>query len=515
MNSLVDILCKDVTDYSKKAIIQGQDSITYEQLQQYSQNLAEILSENGMEKQDKVVIMLRKSILSIVSMFGILKMKGTYIPIDYELPLDRIRYIIENSGAKFVITDSKKRYDICGQAIDITILTIEDYKLNEVEIHKCYENINLKNSNMISNKVEDDVAYIIYTSGSTGVPKGVEISNRSVINFIKSVDKLKLYDSDTRFLNVCPLYFDASVLDIFVTLYVKGTIILMDKFIWPVQVLNMLHKYDITDTLIVPSVINMLVNRGEKLDRSKFKSLKTIWFGGETCSVKAIRSLMKQLKDVKFIHGYGPTESTHSATINILKNPPCDLDTGIPIGKPLSTVELYVVSEDGKEVEVGEHGELYIGGEQLMNGYCNNKELTDKVLIDNYINGKGKLYKSGDIVFIDNDGNYNFVSRKDNMVKVGGNLVYMSEIEEVIMQDEKIDNCFVLPLIGDNGTKLVSAIIKRKETDITEQEIRQLILSKLPNYMIPSIIKFISQDDVKLTPAGKIDKNHILRIINM
>lgn len=504
MYNLADILYKSESIDSKTAVEHGSDSTTYKQLKESSDRIAEILEKYNVCEGDNVIILLKKSISAIISMFGILKIGAAYIPIDYTLPLERLRYISQDSSAKLIITDSHKIEEL-KEDIKTPLINIQE----ELKVYETKGKVPQFTS--YKNTIKK-AAYIIYTSGSTGVPKGVVIPTCSVLTFIDNAVNLKLYNANTRFLNVCPLHFDASVLDIFVTLYCSGTIVLMDKFIWPMQLINMLKDKKITDTLLVPSVINIIITQINKLVTKDFLSLKSVWFGGESCSVNNIRKLMSKLEHVKFIHGYGPTESTHSVTVKILDRIPDEGDETIPIGKALKGVRLYVVKEDGNLAGVGEPGELLIGGDQLMFGYCNHEELTSKALIKSNFD-KGLLYKSGDIVYLDKNGEYNFISRKDDMVKIGGNLVYTSEIEKVLSMDIRINHCFVLPIKNDMGTRLAAIIVRKMNYEIEVEDVRNKVSNKLPDYMIPSVICFIDESDLKYMASGKIDRKGLLEFL--
>ncbi|MDF2801159.1 MAG: Non-ribosomal peptide synthetase [Anaerocolumna sp.] len=504
MYNLASILYKSETDDSKVAIEHGNDSITYKQLKKSSDRVVEILEKYNVREEDNIIILLKKSISAIISIFGILKIGAAYIPMDYFLPVERLYYIIQDSSAKLVITDCHKIEEL-KENVKIPLINIQE-ELKEFETRGKESQYTLCTNRM------KKAAYIIYTSGSTGIPKGVVIPTCSVLTFIENAVNLKLYNSETRFLNVCPLHFDASVLDIFVTLYCNGTIILMDKFIWPMQLIHILKDKKITDTLLVPSVINIVITQINKLVSNDVLWLKSIWFGGETCSVNNIRKLMSKLEHVKFIHGYGPTESTHSVTVKILDKIPDEGAETIPIGKALKGVKLYVLKEDGDLAGIGESGELLIGGEQLMLGYCNHEELTDKALINSKFD-EGLLYKSGDIVYLDENGEYNFISRKDDMIKIGGNLVYTSEIEKVLSADKRVNHCFVLPIENDMGTRLAAIIVRKIPYELEVEEVRNEIRNKLPDYMIPSVICFINESDLKYMASGKVDRKGLLELL--
>lgn len=502
---LVQLLEHPDGDGSACALIHGDRHLSYDELGEQSAGFARAFSDIGLKPHGTVVILLKKSVEYVVSMFAALTCRAAYVPLDYDTPVERLRYIVGNCAAAVLVTDSEKAVTLGTTFPGVSVLLAE-------EMSRSLENSGWAlppPAACAPASAPEDLAYIIYTSGSTGVPKGVMVSQRNVVSFLTSLRALGLYDSSTRFLNVCPLHFDASVLDVFGTLDAGGCVVLMDKFLWPRQVLNAIEKFEITDTLIVPSVLNMIAAHAGESAGAKMKTLRSLWFGGEQSSVQTVRQLMLSLPGVTFVHGYGPTETTHSATVKVLDGPPSGESETISIGRPLPTVDLYVLDDDGAPVADDVPGELCIGGAQLMAGYCGDPERTAEVLVTNPVTGQGRVYRSGDIVRRDACGDYYFISRKDDMVKVGGNLVYLSEIEAAIGNLPDVQHVCVFHVSTGAGHRLLAVAVVSDDAP-TVPEVRRAVLERLPSYMVPDVVHIVRSDRSFVTPAGKIDRSKLL-----
>lgn len=504
----------------KTAIIQENREISYRNLTGYSNKMANLLELQGVGKH-KVIIFLDKSIEAVISMFAILKAGAAYVPLDYTLPPDRLKFIIEDCQAQVVITDTpglQKLKEIPGDK-PFKVLLFDKYNRNSEgeafpELSQVNwesrggENCHLEVDSSLRD--EKDIAYIIYTSGSTGKPKGVMIRHNSVTAFCHAVLELVPYDEHTRYLNVSPLYFDASIVDLYCTFMVKGTVVLMKKFVWPNEIVTALEKYQITDTLLVSSVLKLLVSRFSNLGKARLPCLKTIWYGAEPCPVGVIRELKGLLPQLKFIHGYGPTEATHSTTLYIFREVPEEASGFLPIGKPLPTIKAYALNEQNQLIKPGEIGELFIGGIQVMEGYCNDPERTREVLVASIFDPEEMVYKSGDYVTVDEHGNFCYCGRRDDMIKTGGHLVHLSEIEKVLLRHSLIKDAIVLPVQDDLFNTKIRAFIVRKDEELDEEALKAYLLQKLPKYMLPNSFKFLTDGNIPRKESGKIDREALL-----
>jgi len=308
-----------------------------------------------------------KSIYSIASYFSAIWIGATFIPVDIALPIERIKYIVLNSNAKHVITISKYKAILCNVK-DINVIILDE----EIDIFQ--DNLTASiNSVKCCNKNKVDLAYIIYTSGSTGNPKGVMISHQSMMAFVESiVQVVPYYNKSMRYLSLFPFHFDASMCDIYPTLLVGGTLYLMDRCLLPNHLLQEIEKNQITIACISSSFMKLLSSRYASIINYDLSSLQALWFGTESCSIDAIKNVKSKLPKVKFIHSYGPTETTCTSHIYFCSEKDFEISSQVlPIGKPLPKVTSFIINDRGEYAKVGEIGELYISGVQVMLGYCN------------------------------------------------------------------------------------------------------------------------------------------------
>lgn len=494
MQFLEEVLLKH-KDEEKDAVVFGEGRISYSELFRRSMNLAHRLMECGIKPNDRVIILLPKSVEFIVNMFAILMVGGTYIPIDHEIPSRRLEFIMDECRPVAVIVkanDQKKLSQYEMDKVENTIYWRKDYVASSEKIERS----------------ERDICYIIYTSGSTGKPKGVKIRHESAVCFVEATNELVGYGKETRYLNVSPFYFDACIVDIFCTFAAGGTLVLMDGFVLPNDLVSTLLKYQITDTLLVSSVLKLLVSRFSNLSTKKLPCLRTIWYGAESCPVEIIRQIKDILPHIWFVHGYGPTEATHTTTAFLFQEIDDKYKTFMPIGKPLKHVTAYAVNSKGSLIKENEVGELYVGGKQLMEGYVN-EELNRVAMVK--INGIDEtVYKTGDFVTLDQDGNYIYVGRKDDMIKLGGKLISLLEIEKTLLKHKCIKDAVAVSKEDILFNKTLWVFIKvKEEMEMNEKELIAYMEHYLPDFMIPKkIIEIKSEFPRK--GNGKIDKEQLL-----
>lgn len=517
LNQILELNQQD----DKIAVISGDKKISYKDLKDYVLKMVSLLLNLNIQNNDRVIIYLDKSIEYIISIFAILQAGATYVPIDNSIPNVRLECIIKNCGSKLIIVDSKGLVKIQETIKDNNqkVIVIDDFSTSVISC-KCtnqpkvtYWNADKEINFTINNeqfRSEKDIAYIIYTSGSTGAPKGVMIKHESVVAFVKSIINIVEYSSDTRYLNVSPLHFDASIVDVFCTLSVGGTLVLMENFVLPSKLLSTMEKYKITDTLLVSSILKLLVSKFVKISNYNLSNLRTIWYGAESCPAKVVHQIKRELPQLKFIHGYGPTEATHSTTLFIFSEIMESNEEFMPIGKPLPNINVVALNEDNKVIKPNEIGQLYIGGLQLFAGYCNDPRKDKEVIIEDLLGTGERFYKTGDYVSIDNQGNYLFRGRKDDMVKIAGKIVYLNEVESVLLGNDAIEDAYVIS-INDAffNSKIISYVVLKDDYQKCEQELSDYLGQKLPKYMIPSKFIIIKSSEVPKSSTGKVDRKKL------
>lgn len=513
---------------SQTAVIDKEKAITYNELRLFSFFLADVLISTGNSRaNDAVLIYLDKKVEAIISIFGTLMSGSAYVPIDTSLPPERIHHITAECRPSLIITRAKMAEhlpELIKSKYKDQILAVDvgengSFLVENITRQQVYTiNTGSDGYPALARKFKnrpgspDDLAYIIFTSGSSGKPKGVMIKHKSAAAFVEEIKRMTIYDADTRFLNISPLYFDASILDIFSVLAVGGTLILMKKWVLPNEIVLNMDKYQVTDTLMVSSLLRLFGSRYSNLHHFKLAHLKTIWYGAEACPVEVLRRIKEQLPQVKFIHGYGPTETTHTATLLMFDQIKDKYRDYMPIGKPLSTVHTYALSGGDRYIKPGEIGELYIGGIQLMAGYINDPVRTNDVLCPDLSRKSTHVYKTGDFVSLDEDDNYVFEGRHDDLVKVGGSLVSLCEVQNSILANPGVADAIVLALTDALFNNKLSAFIVKKEETLQESDLVEFLGAKLEKYKIPEIFIFIDENALPRTANGKIDKAKLIKI---
>ena len=468
---------------SKPALVINGQSITYAGLDKKSTQLANFLKEKGVRQGDRVCLYLPKSINSFISIIAILKADAIYVPINISTPEARFMQIVPDSGSRFVIVNERKSLlpDISAVGEYINFNTEKDIFIEERN-----NPINYAND-------ESDTAYILYTSGSTGVPKGVMITHGNIINATDwAVDEFGINEND-RMSQPPPLNFDLSTFDIYTAFKSGATLypVSEELSLFPGTLLKFIEENELTIWNSVPSVLVYLWNSGlVKPDR--LKPVRKIFFNGEGFPTKFLAEWMKIFPEKEFVNMYGPTETTVQCTFYRISEPPQDLTKLVPIGKACRNVEVFDID-----------GELYVGGQGVGAGYWNNPEKTAASFVADPRPGKrGTVYKTGDLVRLRADGNYEFLGRKDNQVKIRGNRIELGDVDAALYSLPYINEAAVIAVADSQsgGNKLVAFVDLKKFDEI---DIKKDLERLIPPYMIPDEVRVLQ---LPKTSTGKIDR---------
>jgi amino acid adenylation domain-containing protein len=485
------------------------DQATYRVLARRVQVLTDLLARHGVGRRATVAMVMDKSVDAVACMWATLRLGARYVPVDESLPPARVALLLEKSRPAVTVVHPGYRDTATGAPAG-TVITANRAAQADAGPGPLWNpaaEAGYRPPGRVDRHPDDD-AYVIFTSGSTGGPKGVMISHRSVCSLLDGVQRVVGFEPGLRYLNVAPLFFDASVVDLYSTFLVGGTVHLLPRLTMPTQVTRACQDYRITDTLLVPSVIRMLVSRFSDIRRRDLSALRRVWFGGESCPVTLLRSLSEAVPGLSFVHGYGPTETTHSATLYLTADLTAEHDEYLPIGTPLPHVSVLVADDDLRPVPGGEIGELLIGGPQVMAGYCGDAERTREVLVNPP--GGGSYYRSGDFVRQRPDGQLVFVGRRDDAVKVGGNLVHLSEVEAAALSVPGVgDCCAVLVEQPVTGRSITLFVLGGPGQPAAAGALRDELARLLPGYMLPSRIIEVPEQSVELTPSGKLDRSRL------
>ncbi|MBL7129978.1 MAG: amino acid adenylation domain-containing protein [Candidatus Omnitrophica bacterium] len=519
---LTDLLENTSKKYPDNIVVRDKDrEISYRQLAILSSRLASCLIRQGVELGDRIGIYLDRSIEAAVAIFGILKAGAAYVPIDITFPPERKAYIIDNCSIKILIIDSKKielfAENLTSASCLNCMLVMDDLEAKEGKIPKKIKVIPFQR--IVSfEPLKDDLpisdsalANILYTSGSTDQPKGVMATHRALTACIDNVFKYYMLSSKERISSTVPLHFSMSVFEIFVTIKAGATICLVPSgmFAFPTSLANFIEKERLTVWHSVPSVITPLVLYGNLKERN-LSSLRLVHLGGEVIPVEYLRQFMSIVPHAQCYNIYGSAETHEITRFHI--NQSSNSVTIIPVGKPWEEVEIFLVDEAGNLVqkEEGATGELYVYTPSLMQGYWADKKRTDQVLFRSSFHPQEKevkIYRTGDIAKIDQDGNYVLIGRADSTIKRGGIRIGLDEIEAVLFNRPEVREAAVVVKGQGVRPEIKAVIVLQKRSFLSEEDIRGFCRKKLARYMVPDRFEF--RDFLPRTSTGKIDKKNL------
>jgi amino acid adenylation domain-containing protein len=356
---------------------------------------------------------------------------------------------------------------------------------------------------------EDAAAYILFTSGSTGAPKGVVITHANAMQFIRWAINYFGINPDDRISGHPPLHFDLSVFDIFGALAGGAELHLVspELNLLPHKLAAFIRDVPLTQWFSVPSILNY-VAKFDAVQFNDFPALRRVLWCGEVFPTPALIYWMKRLPHVRFTNLYGPTEATIASSYFTVACCPEDEKTTIPIGTPCPGEELLVLDENLAPVPAGKVGDLYIRGVGLSPGYWQDPEKTAAAFLTcpNNTNGSGRIYKTGDLAKIGNDGLVYFLGRADSQIKSRGYRIELGEIEAALNSFEVLKECAVVAINtnGFEGTTICAAYVPQPESDIALGSLRRELGKLLPNYMMPA--KWMGLDKLPQNANGKIDR---------
>ncbi|APO47192.1 hypothetical protein BS614_26170 [Paenibacillus xylanexedens] len=467
------------------AIICGNEKISYKELNDKADKLAHILNNLGVKPNSVVGLCIERSIDMLVALLGILKSGAAYLPIDPEFPTERREYMLRHSQVEILVTDST-HLDLSIGAQSIICIDVSSIG-HEALITKP----------VINSCKADDLAYLIYTSGSTGEPKGVMIEHRAAHNFIQAISQSIEFRVGQSILALTTISFDISFLELIVPLTHGMRVVIGRKqeVVNPKSIFQLMERYDISMVQMTPSRLELLLLGPEA--KSYLNKLDYLLIGGEVLHNNTLNELY-DLTNPKLLNLYGPTETTIWSALKEIKG---ETRSNI-IGVPIANTQIYITDRDMKILPSGLIGELCIGGDGLARGYFNKEDLTKEQFP--YVKSLNqRLYRTGDMAKLLQNGDIEFIGRMDNQVKIRGYRIELEEIESALLGVSGIEQAAVDIFTNMDGSKYVrSFFVTNQELNI--DEIRLFLGNKLPEYMIPS--KFIRSKELPLTPNGKLNR---------
>ncbi|WP_297418097.1 non-ribosomal peptide synthetase [Clostridium sp.] len=488
------------------------ENITYDELNRKANKLANLLrEEENVVAGEHIGIMMKKGIDMIIAILAVLKAGGSYIPLDPTYPKSRISYIVNNAKIKILITEENNKdsiEEITEKESINTVINVNGNMKNFNDFTKVYgiDDINIHcDNNLQLNISTGSPMYIIYTSGSTGLPKGVVVSHANAMNYIRwSISEFNINTKDKMML-VTSISFDISVFEIFAALTSGCELVIVpeetlrDSY----EFLDYIDEKKVNIWHSVPTLMyQALITLGNSKNQyNSVRNIRTIMLGGEAWSIEKAKEIKKEFKNAQISNMYGPTEATIWVTSYVIDEK-VDSRNSLPIGKPIWNNKIAILNDNMKLCGIGEVGTIYVSGENVTLGYLDDHEKTKSVFVKIY---DEIYYNTGDLGRYLNDGNIEYMGRKDNMVKVLGYRIETGEIENVMLKDRNIKEVAAVVKKSDNASKLICFYTSNNMYKI--EELRNRLSDTLPYYMIPSL--FIKLDNMPHTPNGKIDKKYL------
>ena len=477
------------------AIVSGNSSLTYQQLNRRANQIAHHLLSRGIGPETLIGIAMERSADLIACILGVLKAGGAYLPLDPDYPRERLAMIVEDAQPLVVLTKSTlaQRIPVDGSKL----LCVEAIELNEGESEN--PDVSTEGTNL---------AYVMFTSGSTGRPKGVMVEHRSIVRLVKDTDYAD-FGPENVFLQFAPITFDASTFEIWGALLNGGRLAIMPCGVSSLADLGgAIREYGVTTLWLTAGLFHLMVD--ERID--DLRPLRQLLAGGDVLSVTHVQKALENL-DCDLINGYGPTENTtFTCTYKVPRN--IDLGKSIPIGKPIAHTQIIILDEEFNPVAEGEAGELFMGGEGLARGYFNADEMNAERFIENPFDNisSSKLYRSGDLARLRPDGNVEFLGRADKQVKIRGFRIELEEIEIALTRIPYIREAIAVARnISTTEKQLVAFVVPDSNAVSDVSQLRCRLLEVLPEYMVPSLI--LSLDALPLTANGKVDRAALINMI--
>ncbi|WP_144931527.1 MULTISPECIES: non-ribosomal peptide synthase/polyketide synthase, partial [unclassified Pseudomonas] len=466
------------------AVVHNGQSLAYAELNGRANRLARHLIDLGIKPGERVAILLERSIDLLVSQLAVLKCAAVYVPLDIHAPLERQEFMVQDSGARILLTLSATTTPQEMTRVDLDTVVLEETS----------DDLNLMQS-------AESVAYIMYTSGSTGMPKGVLVPHRAINRLVINNGYADFNQQDRVAFASNPA-FDASTLDVWAPLLNGGCVVVVEQDV-------LLSREHFAALLTEQSVSVLWMTAGLFHQYADgllpvFKQLRYLIVGGDVLDPAVIARVLKDGAPQHLLNGYGPTEATTFTTTYEIKGVG---EGGIPIGHPIGNTRVYVLDANQQPVPVGVAGELYIGGDGVAKGYLNRPELTaEKFVADPFsADPAALLYRTGDLARWRADGAVDYLGRNDDQVKIRGFRIELGEIEARLGQCAGVKDAVVLARQDDNGPKrLVGYVIPEEGVTLSVHALRSQLASTLAEYMVPSA--FVVLPSFPLTANGKLDR---------
>ncbi|MCC6140583.1 MAG: amino acid adenylation domain-containing protein [Nitrospira sp.] len=476
----------------RAAVVCGEDRLSYRELAVRVDRLARAVHGATGGRNVRVGLCVDRSTSSLIGILGILKAGAAYVPLDARAPEQRQRVILEDAGVALLVTQRHLRAALPysgGPVIELESFAGAEPPDNAQQMRWPKQEL-------------DHAAYVIYTSGSTGRPKGVEITHGALLHSLLA--RLQYYNDPVECcLLTFPIAFDGSVTSIFWTLLHAGTLVIPteDHYRDPHQLGALIARHQVSHVVLVPSLYEAMLR--DAAVAAALKSLRVVVSAGESLPVSLLRRHYERLQEAALYNEYGPTEATVWSTV--YKTTGTELGGRIPIGKPIAGAAVYVLDERLSPVPIGVVGEIAIGGAGLARGYLNLPELTNAKFLSNPFVPGSRVYKTGDLGVMRQDGNIEYIGRADGQVKVRGYRIELGEIEAALRGLPGVrDVAVVVREDMAAGPSLIAFVTSDQAPGSASPYLHELLKRMLPSYMVPAAV--FTVDAIPCLSSGKVDR---------
>jgi amino acid adenylation domain-containing protein len=481
------------------AVSWGEERLTYRQLDEAANQLAQYLRKRGVGPEIPVALYLERTLQMVVAILAVLKAGGAYVPIDLAYPRDRLSFMLEDAKAPVLLTQSKLHEQLPATAAEVVCIDSD------------WDRIASEPTTTAACQVtSDNAAYIIYTSGSTGKPKGVIVTHHNVVRLLTQTEHWYGFNAN----DVWPLFhsyaFDVSVWELWGSLFYGGRLITVPYLVTrsPGKFYDLLAREQATVLCQTPSAFRQFIWAEQVAPVKHDLALRYVICAGEALELQSLKPWFDRHGDERpcIVNMYGITETTVHSTYRVIRRADLTSGVGSVIGVPLPDLQIYLVDEELKQVPLGTPGEICVGGDGVARGYLNRPELTAKRFLPDPLSPQpgARLYLSGDLAQVNSHGEMEYLGRMDHQVKIRGFRVELGEIESALNRHSAVRESVVIASEAAAGDKRLVAYIVPVKSAPTVTELRAFLGRQLPDYMLPAVCIFL--ESLPLTTNGKVDR---------
>ncbi|WP_426424816.1 non-ribosomal peptide synthetase [Bradyrhizobium genosp. A] len=469
----------------------GSKQLTYAELNLRANQLAHRLRAAGVGPETLVGCCIERSFEMIIALVAVLKAGGAYVPFDPDYPKERFEFLLQDTRTTIMVTQPSLASTVLS-GYGGACLVLDSSESSDVDT-----------DNLEASGGPKSLAYVMYTSGSTGRPKGVMVENRAIVRLVRNTNFCN-FGSDETFLQFAPISFDASTFEIWGALLNGGRLVVMPPAPTSLKdLIRVIRENKVTTLWLTAGLFNLVIE--ENLEG--LHSLRQFLAGGDVLSARHVRWALEKLPNCRVINGYGPTENTTFTCCHAMQagDP---VPQSVPIGRPISNTQVYILDEEMRPVPPGVVGEVFAAGDGVARGYLNAAEATSQKFVPNPFADRdddARMYRTGDLARWQVDGIVEFLGRADQQLKIHGHRIEPGEIEAALDEHDQVSRNCVVALPAEHGSRRLAAYYVSRDSELSSGDLRKFLAAKLPEFMIPAF--FVQLEALPLTPNGKVDRS--------